>query len=95
MGLAVSSIPGLVCGGGYADGMPLVPFPDTHSNLLVHIAALTKELAGHSDPVSLSVRIRLSGMTEIPIKLGTYPTVAAAEARWEQLVTHLGDVVQS
>lgn len=77
--------------------MPLVPFPDRDKMFMLvnpeHITSLTPAISRGPAPVSLSVRVKILGLGEMNLPLGSFESQDAAEVRWSALLSHLGNVV--
>lgn len=77
--------------------MPLVPFPDRENMVFLvnpeHITALTPAISRGPAPVSLHVRVKALGLSELNLKLGDYESQEAAETRWQELLQLLGNAV--
>lgn len=77
--------------------MPLVPFPDPKEPLMwvnpEHVSALTPAISRGPAPVSLHVRFKVLGLSEVNLNLGNFDSHDEADARWRELLALLGNAV--
>jgi len=76
--------------------MPLVPFPDRENPLFLlnpeHVSLLVPSITHDPAPVFVHVRVKIQGVPEMTVNLGEYPSEAAAQQRWQDLLNLLGNV---
>lgn len=77
--------------------MALLPFPDSEEPLMwvnpEHISALVPAISRGPAPVSLHVRFKVLGLSELNLNLGSFDSHEGAEARWRELLAMLGNAV--